>query len=137
MILVSACLLGEKCRYDGEGNYSQSVVQELENKAFIGVCPEVAGGLGTPRMPAEIVGERILRADGTDVTLAFQTGVELCMQLLDQYSVHRAILKSRSPSCGVGEIYSGKFNGTLVPGDGLFTRALKLKNIPCQTEEEF
>jgi len=137
LILVSACLLGEKCRFDGQGKISPKVSQFLEGKAYVGVCPEVAGGLGTPRPPAEIVGERVLRADGTDVTRAFKTGVDLTLKIVDEFQIEQAVLKARSPSCGCGKIYNGKFSRTLIDGDGLLTQALKARQINCQTEDEF
>lgn len=136
MILVSACLLGKKCRYDGQGNYSSKVALALEGKAYVGVCPEVAGTLETPRPPAEIVGDRVLRADGTDVTAAFMAGVEIALKVVDQFQTEGAILKARSPSCGCGQIYNGEFNGKLIDGDGLFTKALKSRGIQCRSEDE-
>ena len=136
MILVSACLLGEKCRYDGQGNHSDTVVNALEDREYLAVCPEVAGGLGIPRPPAELTGDRVIRADRTDVTHAFQAGVERCMDLVDQFAVTSAILKARSPACGCGKIYNGHFNQTLIDGDGLLARALKAHGISCRTEED-
>lgn len=135
VILVSACLLGEKCRYDGQGNYSSAVEQVLEGQTVVSVCPEVAGGLGVPRPPAEIVDDRVLREDGTDVTAEYEAGVQVCMAVVEKYSVTRAILKARSPACGCGTIYNGQFNGTIISGDGLLARALKARGIPCETEE--
>lgn len=135
MILVSACLLGEKCRYDGQGNYSNAVEKSLKGHAYVTVCPEVAGGMGVPRPPAEIVGGRVLREDGTDVTRAYTSGVKAGMAVVEKFQVTHAIVKSRSPACGCGTIYNGQFNGTLIPGDGLLVRALKARGIACETEE--
>ncbi|MCF7797647.1 MAG: DUF523 domain-containing protein [Lentisphaeria bacterium] len=135
VILASACLLGEKCRYDGQDNYTATVEHALAGHEVITVCPEVAGGLGVPRPPAEIVGNRVLREDGTDVTAEYEKGVAACVEIAENFSVTQAILKARSPACGCGQIYDGRFNGTLIPGDGLLTRALKAKGVACETEE--
>ena len=136
MILVSACLLGEKCRYDGQGNFSEQVEQSLQNQEYLSICPEVAGGLGVPRPPVEIVAGRVLRKDGTDVTAEYEAGVAACLELVKQYPIQKAILKARSPACGCGKIYDGTFSGRLVTGDGLLTQALKKKGIVCKTEED-
>ncbi len=136
MILVSRCLLGEKCRYDGKDSKSQRVEKALRGKEYVAVCPEVAGGLTTPRLPVEIEGEHLIRIDGKDVTAEYAAGVQACLNLVDENKIAKAILKSRSPACGCGQIYDGTFSGRLKSGDGVFTRALKSRGIACRTEED-
>jgi len=102
---------------------------------LLAVCPEVEGGLSVPRPPAEIVGERILRQNGEDVTAPFKKGVTACSRLAREAGVRVAILKERSPSCGCGQVYDGSFSGKLVAGDGVFTRELKAMGIECIPDE--
>lgn len=135
-VVVSACLLGKACRYDGKDNLVPKLEEYLHGREVLAVCPEEAGGLPTPRPPAEIVGNKVLRENGEDVTAAFAAGVEASITAALNSQAQSAILKARSPSCGCGQIYNGEFNGTLVEGDGLFTRALKSNGISCQTEDD-
>ena len=130
-ILVSACLLGEKCKYSGESNYCQSVVDYLEitGAEIIPVCPEVLGGLRTPRTPAEIRDERVVTKDGRDVTEEYVRGAEETLQIAREKNCRRAVLKERSPSCGSGFIYDGTFSKKLIPGDGITVRLLKKAGI--------
>lgn len=127
MILVSACLLGEKCKYSGESNYSQTVVDYLKTTGaeIVPVCPEVLGGLSTPRTPAEIRDGRVVTKDGRDVTEEYIRGAEETLRLAQEKGCSRAVLKERSPSCGSGYIYDGTFSKTLIPGDGMTVRMLK------------
>ncbi len=136
-ILISACLVGEPCRFDGSSKERSELLDLLSNDELIPVCPEVEGGLGIPRPPAEIVGEQVLRASGEDVTREFQTGAEYCRDLGLKANVKQAILKSRSPACGCGEVYDGNFSRTLVQGDGIFTQSLKAAGLSCVTDEDF
>ncbi|MEA3286669.1 MAG: DUF523 domain-containing protein, partial [Candidatus Marinimicrobia bacterium] len=103
----------------------------------IPVCPEVEGGLPTPRPPAEITGDQVLRENGEDVTLQFKRGAKLCRDkgLADNAAL--AILKSRSPACGCGQIYDGSFSGKLIDGDGIFTQSLKAAGIKCISDEDY
>ena len=123
-ILVSACLLGENCKYSGGSNRDETVLMwktklEQEKKAeFIPICPEVAGGLSTPRTPAEIRGERVVTRDGRDVTAEY------------------AVLKERSPSCGSGTVYDGSFSGTLTAGDGIAAALLKKNGVMVVGESQ-
>ena len=130
-ILVSACLLGEKCKYSGESNYCQSVVDYLKitGAEIIPVCPEVLGGLRTPRTPAEIRDERVVTKDGRDVTEEYVRGAEETLQIAREKNCRRAVLKERSPSCGSGFIYDGTFSKKLIPGDGITVRLLKKAGI--------
>ena len=134
-ILVSACLLGVRCRYDGESKACPAVLDLAKEHELIPICPEQLGGLPTPRVPAEIQGERVMTRDGRDVTQAYQEGAEEATRLYQLLCCECAILKARSPSCGCGQVYDGTFSGALVPGDGMTARALKERGAPVTTEE--
>ena len=136
MILVSACLAGEPCRYNGQGFICPSVAALVAAGKALAVCPEVLGGLSTPRPPAEIIAGRVLTVVGEDVTAAYQAGAQLALKLARQADCRTAILKARSPSCGCGQIYDGSFSGRLIPGDGVFAALLKQAGIVVQTEED-
>lgn len=136
MILVSACLAGEPCRYNGLGFICPAVAALVASGEALAVCPEVLGGLSTPRPPAEIVASRVLTVVGEDVTAAYQAGAQLALQMARKSGCRTAILKARSPSCGCGQIYDGSFSGRLIPGDGVFAALLKTAGISVQTEEE-
>ena len=101
------------------------------------VCPEVLGGLPVPRMPAEIIGARVLTAQGQDVTEAYQAGAAEALRIAGEYDCKIAILKARSPSCGSDRIYDGSFSGRLVDGDGIFASLLKKAGLAVFTEEEY
>ena len=134
-ILVSACLLGVCCRYDGESKLCQAVLDLAKEHELVPVCPEQLGGLPTPRTPAEIQGERVVTRDGRDVTKEYQKGAEEAARLYQLLRCDCAILKARSPSCGCGQVYDGAFSGTLTPGDGIAVQALKRINARVITEE--
>ena len=138
-LLISACLLGEPCRYDGasKGLAPGKLDGLLRNHTLIPVCPEQLGGLPTPRTPSERQGDRVIMRDGTDVTAAYHRGAAIACALAMQAGADCAILKARSPSCGSGEIYDGTFTGTLMPGDGVTAERLKTLGIPVYTEETF
>ena len=123
-ILVSACLLGVACRYDGRGQAIPRLNELLAACEVIPVCPEQLGGLPTPRTPSERVGEKVLARDGTDVTCAFARGAAEALRLAQLTGARLALLKARSPSCGSGEIYDGSFTGRTVPGNGVAAQAL-------------
>ena len=123
-LLVSACLLGENCKYNGGNNYSPDVERLRERFELVSVCPEQLGGLPTPRVPSERVGERVLTRDGQDVTEAFRQGAERTLDIARAEGALRAVLQVRSPSCGCGMIYDGTFSGTLVPGKGVAAELL-------------
>ena len=125
-ILVSACLLGVCCRYDGRGNPSAQVLDLLkrDDLELIPVCPEQLGGLPTPRLPSERVEDRIINRAGEDVTDQFQRGAAEALRLARSYGCDVAVLKERSPSCGCGRIYDGSFTGTLTEGNGVTTELL-------------
>ncbi len=119
-IMVSACLMGENCKYNGGNNRNEKLLRLLSGHSVIPVCPEVLGGLSTPRIPAEIVNGYVTNREGTSVDEAFRTGAERALEIAYKEKPDLIILQSRSPSCGVKQIYDGTFSGTLIPGQGVF-----------------
>ena len=135
-ILVSACLLGVRCRYDGKSKPHPAVERLMEQHTLIPVCGEILGGLPTPRVSAERQGERVVTADGRDVTAAYRRGAEEVLRLAERYGCTAAILKERSPSCGSGRIYDGTFTGTLTDGWGVTAELLRDHGICVIGESE-
>ena len=135
-ILISACLLGTACRYDGGSKPVLSVEALLGRYQLVPICPEQLGGLPTPREPSERQGERVIMKSGTDVTAQYQRGAEQALHLARVFGCKKAVLKERSPSCGAGEIYDGTFSGALVPGDGVTAQLLKANGIEVFGESE-
>ena len=133
-IIVSACLLGTPCRYDGTGKADARILALSKTHTLVPVCPEQLGGLPTPRPPAERIGARVVTRDGADVTSAFLRGAEETLHLARLLNCHIAILKAHSPSCGCGQIYDGSFCGKLVSGDGLTASLLKKNDITVFSE---
>lgn len=137
MKLVSMCLCGVNCKYSGGNNFDESVLEIINCGEAIPVCPEVMGGLGTPRIPHEIVGgdgfdvlegkAKVISKDGEDNTAAFIAGAEKVLEIAKKLDVKEVVLKSKSPSCGNGKIYDGSFSGVLIDGVGV-TTALLIKN---------
>ena len=123
-IVVSACLLGRNCKYNGGSNRNEAVLSYIEGKEIIPVCPEVTGGLSTPRIPVELKDGRAINAAGEDVTAQFEAGVRKTMEKLAGEEISLAILQPRSPSCGCKQIYDGTFSKTLIEGKGMFAQAL-------------
>ena len=121
-VAVSACLLGHNCKYNGKNNLNAKVLNFVKDKTVVPVCPEMMGGLPCPRSACEISGDRVLTADGTDCTESFIRGAELALKTVLESKAELVILQSRSPSCGVKEIYDGSFSGRLIKGQGLFAR---------------
>ena len=136
MKIVSACLAGIQCRYDGAAKESDSVMELMRDGKAIPVCPEQLGGLATPRVPAEWMGDRVMTRDGDDVTDAYVSGCREALKIALLSRCDGAILKSRSPACGCGLIYDGSFSGTMIEGDGLFTKLLKERGIDVQPEKD-
>lgn len=136
MKLVSACLLGIKCRYDGKSKPDSKVLELAKIETLIPVCPEQLGGLATPRVSAEQMNGKVIAKDGTDMTEGFKRGAEEVLKLAKIYNCKTAILKQRSPSCGSGQIYDGTFSGTVIEGDGVTTKLLKENGIEVVSEEE-
>ena len=124
-IVVSACLLGENCKYSGGNNYCQKVVDFVQGREVIRVCPEVAAGMGIPRAPIEIVNGIVMDRDGNNVDALLRTAVADILEKLEAEQVSCAILKSRSPTCGVKQVYDGSFSGVLRDGSGILAQALK------------
>lgn len=135
-ILVSACLLGVCCRYDGESKPDGKVIKLREKYVLIPICPEVDGGLPTPRTPSERVGDKVLMRDGTDVTQNYRSGAEMALERARNFNCSIAILKARSPSCGKGVIYDGSFSGRLTERDGVAAELLSENGITVFTEDE-
>lgn len=135
-ILVSACLLGVPCRYDGTGQADERILALAKKHHLIPVCPEQLGGLPTPRPSAERNGTRVLTRDDRDVTAPFQRGAEVTLRLARLFSCRIAILKANSPSCGSGQIYDGCFCGRLVPGDGMTAALLKQDGLTVLSEKD-
>lgn len=136
-LLVSACLLGAACRYDGQSKMHDGVCALLEKHILIPFCPEIYGGLPTPRPASERRGEQVIAQTGSDVTEQFRRGAEEALRLCQLYGCEAALLKERSPSCGRGVIHNGLFDGGLTEGDGV-TAALLLQNgIPVYGESEW
>ena len=123
-LLISACLLGRNCKYNGGNNYHPLTEKLRERYDLVPVCPECFGGLPIPHDPSERVGDRVLSRSGADVTAAFQKGAEKTVEAARKAGARKAVLKERSPSCGFGAIYDGTFTGTVVPGDGVAAQAL-------------
>lgn len=150
LVLVSACLLGIACRFDGASCPEESLCDLAARGGAVPICPEVAGGLPSPRLPAEIEGahagldghavldgsSRVVRCDGVDLTGAFVAGAGAALALAQRLGIGRAILKAHSPSCGVGRIHDGKFAGTLSPGDGVTAALLKRAGLDVISEEK-
>lgn len=135
--LISSCLMGENCKYSGGNNLSQALVDFMKNKDYICVCPEVLGGLPTPRACAEIKNGRVINTDHEDVTEAFMKGAGIALQIAQQEHIDLAILQPRSPSCGKGKRYSGNYDGTLIDGNGVFADLLEEHQITVMNVEEF
>ena len=135
-IAVSACLLGENCKYNGGNNYSEKVAEFVNGHDVIPVCPEVMGGLPTPRESSEIVNSVVRHKDGTSVDLEFRRGAELALKQVMEAGTELVILQSRSPSCGVRNVYDGTFSGTMIPGQGVFAKLLLENNIKVMDVSE-
>lgn len=135
-IVVSACLLGCNCKYNGGNNYCEKLEKLKKQYNIIDICPEVLGGLPTPRVPSEIIGDKVINKEGLDVTNNYNTGALLALEKALNNNCELAILKAKSPSCGCGKIYDGTFTSTLIEGDGITTRLFKQHNIKVYTEEE-
>jgi uncharacterized protein YbbK (DUF523 family) len=132
--LISSCLIGKKCRYNGTDRAQDFLVELKLRGEVIDVCPEELGDLSTPRPPAEIRGSEVVTQEALPVTNNYKLGAERALNLISGLPIERAFLKSKSPMCGCGQIYDGSFTGTLKTGDGIFTRILKQNlNIPIES----
>lgn len=135
-ILVSACLLGVACRYDGKRKPNEAVIALKEKYNLIPVCPEIMGGLPTPRLPSEIRGETVIMENGEDVTDKYSRGAEETLRLARLFGCGKAVLKEKSPSCGSGRIYDGTFSKTLTEGNGITAGMLLANGIRVAGETE-
>lgn len=135
--IVSACLCGEKCRYDGKELVSQQIKELVDSGKAIMICPEVLGGMSVPRLPCEIKNNRITNTNNEDTTKYFKNGAEKVLEIVKKYNIKKAILKEKSPSCGSNFIYDGNFNRTLIQGEGLTTKLLRKHDVLVISDEDF
>ena len=137
-LLISMCLLGEPCRYDGKSvPLDGTIIEKLKEKyTLVTVCPEQEGGLPTPRIPAERQGKNVVRRDDVDVTAEYRKGAEVALSLCRRFGISIALMKAKSPSCGAGRIYDGTFSGTLTDGDGVTVSLLSGNGIKIFTEND-
>ena len=136
-ILISACLLGARCRYDGVSKLQPWISDLAERHILVPVCPEQLGGLPTPRPPAERLPDgRVVTREGKDVTAEYRSGAEQALALARKQGCALAVLKERSPSCGRGRIYDGTFSRTLIPGSGVAAQLLEENRIPVYGESQ-
>ncbi len=133
--LISACLCGEKCRYDGDSFDYPHLRKLAEEGVALPYCPEHEGGLPIPRKPCEIVGEKVLAADGTDCTAEYTRGAKGALALCKEHGITAAILKESSPSCGSTRIYDGTHTGHKIPGMGLAARLLAENGVTLYSEK--
>ncbi len=135
-VLISACLIGENCRYDGKSKTNKEILQLAKYYDLIPICPEMSGGLKTPRSPSEIQGDKVVSKNGRDVTDNYQDGAYWAYSICTLYHVKLAILKEKSPSCGVHYVHNGKFDGGLVEGMGITTKKLVSAGVKVINEDE-
>ncbi len=128
-VAVSACLLGENCKYDGRNNFNSKISTLLADKKCIAVCPEVLGGLSIPRKPCEIKDGKVISNDGSDVTAFFKAGALKALKIIQENGADAVLLQPRSPSCGSVQIYDGNFSKRLIDGQGIFAKLLSEKGI--------
>lgn len=135
-ILISACLAGDKTRYDGKSNYHPLVKQLLEKYELVLFCSEVEGGLSIPRKPSEIVKDKVINKDGKDVTRNYVSGAQKALNICKYLDIKIAILKDGSPACGVHEIHDGNFKGRKIKGMGVTASLLSKNGIKVISEDE-
>lgn len=135
-ILVSSCLMGINCKYNGKNNRNPSIIHFLKDKDVICICPELLTGMGSPRPCVELVNGVAMDENGKNVDREFRSGVALALSQIQDEEIDFAILQSRSPTCGVNQIYDGSFSGRLIPGMGLFAQALKQQGYKVIDVEE-
>lgn len=135
--LISACLCGQACRYDGQARPATALARLVEQGLALLICPEVDGGLPIPRTPCERQAGRVIDQNGQDRTQAYQAGAEHALALAQKYHITTAILKERSPSCGSSQIYDGTFSHTRIPGMGVTAELLRQNGITVYSEENY
>ncbi len=135
-ILISACLVGENCRYDGKSMLNKAILKLTKYYDLIPICPETSGGLKTPRHPCEIKDGKVYTSKGRDMTEYFNDGAYWAYMIVKKYNIHLAILKENSPSCGVHEVYDGTFTGKKIPGEGITAKKLRSLHVKVINEKE-
>lgn len=135
--IVSACLCGENCRYDGKSTLSESIKKLVDEEKAIMVCPEVDGGLPIPRHPCEIRNIKVVNSHNEDKTEEFILGAKKVLAIAKKHNIKKAILKEKSPSCGSSFIYDGTFSKKLIKGQGITTELLRENGIEVISDEEF
>ena len=135
-VLVSACIMGVNCKYNGKNNENVTAINFLKDKEVISICPEVLAGMKIPRSCAEIVDGRVVDENGNDVSLEYDKAVAVALSKIQNEEIDLVILQSRSPTCGVNQIYDRIFSGKLIPGMGLFAKALKQRGYNVIDVEE-
>ena len=135
-VLVSACILGVNCKYNGKNNFNAEIVELLKGREIVSVCPEALSGAGTPRPPAEIRNGKVCDIYGRDIDELYRKGTERALRAISCEDIVCAILQPRSPTCGVREIYDGTFTGKLIEGRGIFARALTDTGIPVYDADD-
>lgn len=135
-LLISACLIGQNCRYDGGNTLLKSLSKLQDKYELVPVCPECLGGLLVPRLPSERHGALVLLRNGGDVTREFTKGAEIALSIAKNSHITKALLKEKSPSCGTKQVYDGTFSRTLIPGTGVTAELLKKNGIKVYNENE-
>ncbi len=133
-LLISACLMGSNCKYNGGNSYTPLVEELKKRYELVPVCPETSAGLRSPRLPAERVGDRVLSKSGEDLTEAFRRGAEKTLATALRHGVRKAVMKERSPSCGCGTVYDGTFTGAVTEGNGMAAELLLRNGIAVYGE---
>lgn len=136
-VIVSSCLLGKNCKYNGLNNYKEDLVTYLKDFEIVEICPEQLGGLSTPRLPSEIIDKKVIRKDGVDITPFFRKGAEISLEIAIENGCQYAVLKKNSPSCGCGQIYDGTFSSKLVEGNGITSELFLQNNIKICNEDNY
>ena len=134
---VSSCLLGINCKYNGQSNKNEGIIQLKEKYELVPICPEVLGGLPTPRIPAEIIKDKVINKQGIDVTRNYNDGANKALQILKENNINIVILKSKSPSCGRDRIYDGTFSHILIEGQGVSAKLFSDNNITIYDENDY
>lgn len=137
MKLCSACLLGIDCKYNGNNNSNDKIIELSKKEELIPVCPEQLGGMSTPRIPSEIKGDKVLSWNGLNITEKFEKGANEVLKIAKLYGVKEFIGKQGSPSCGCGKIYDGTFSNKLKKGNGITASLLKKEGFKITTEEDY
>lgn len=136
-VLVSSCVLGKNCKYNGGNNYNPRVMEFVKDKEVVEICPELLAGLPIPRPSAELVDGIVMGIDGKNVDKEYRYAVDMAMKKIEYLDIDFVILQSRSPTCGVNQIYDGSFTGKLIKGQGLFTQALIRAGYKVVDAEDF